>query len=136
MIKLDNKLKNVNNNHFPDPEKPVRKESNSILMLNQSSSNFEYDVFNSDSYVFKTNINGINNYNIFGVMDGQGPQGHFVSQFASKLIPFKIANHKEIQSLNDPKEIYKKLKYNEYEIINQIFLEIDIQLKKVYLDAT
>ena len=69
-------------------------------------------------------------------MDGQGPQGHFVSQFASKLIPFKIANHKEIQSLNDPKEIYKKLKYNEYEIINQIFLEIDIQLKKVYLDAT
>ena len=160
-INFENKLKIVNNNHFPDPEKPVRKESNSILMPNQNSSNFAYDVFNSsgwlknyavfshpgcdktgnqktnqDSYVFKTNVNGINNFNIFGVMDGHGPQGHFVSQFTSKFIPFKITNHKEIQSLTDPEEIYQKLKYNEYEIINEIFLETDIQLEKVNFDAT
>ena len=161
MIITENKLKNVNNNHFPDPEKPVRKESNSVLMPSQNSSNITYNIFNDsgwlknyavfthpgvdktgnqktnqDSYVFKTNINGINNFNIFGVMDGHGPQGHYVSQFASKYIPFKITNHREIQSLIDPEEIYQKLKYNEYEIINQIFLETDIQLEKVNFDAT
>ena len=147
------KQNSQNINHFPNPEKPVRKES--------KSSNITYNPFNAsgwlknfavtthpgvdkngnqktnqDSFVFKTNINGISNYNIFGVMDGHGSQGHFVSQFASKFIPFQIINHREIKSLTDPEEIYQKLKYNEYEIINQIFLETDNQLQKVNFDAT
>ena len=142
-------------NHFPNPEKPVRKESKS------NASNVTYNPFNAsgwlknfavtthpgvdktgnqktnqDSFVFKTNVNGINNFNIFGVMDGHGPQGHFVSQFASKFIPFQIMNHREIKTLTDPEDIYQKLKYNEYEIINQIFLETDNQLEKVNFDAT
>ena len=142
-------------NHFPNPEKPVRKESKS------NASNVTYNPFNAsgwlknfavtthpgvdktgnqktnqDSFVFKTNVNGINNFNIFGVMDGHGPQGHFVSQFASKFIPFQIMNHREIKTLTDPEDIYQKLKYNEYEIINQIFLETDNQLERVNFDAT
>ena len=142
-------------NHFPNPEKPVRKESKS------NASNVTYNPFNAsgwlknfavtthpgvdktgnqktnqDSFVFKTNVNGINNFNIFGVMDGHGPQGHFVSQFASKFIPFQIMNHREIKTLIDPEDIYQKLKYNEYEIINQIFLETDNQLERVNFDAT
>ena len=142
-------------NHFPNPEKPVRKESKS------NTSNVTYNPFNAsgwlknfavtthpgvdktgnqktnqDSFVFKTNVNGINNFNIFGVMDGHGPQGHFVSQFASKFIPFQIMNHREIKTLTDPEDIYQKLKYNEYEIINQIFLETDNQLERVNFDAT
>ena len=147
------KQNSQNINHFPNPEKPVRKES--------KSSNITYNPFNAsgwlknfavtthpgvdkngnqktnqDSFVFKTNINGISNYNIFGVMDGHGSQGHFVSQFASKFIPFQIINHREIKSLTDPEEIYQKLKFNEYEIINQIFLETDNQLQKVNFDAS
>ena len=147
------KQNSQNINHFPNPEKPIRKES--------KSSNITYNPFNAsgwlknfavtthpgvdkngnqktnqDSFVFKTNINGINDFNIFGVMDGHGPQGHFVSQFASKFIPFQIINHREIKSLREPEEIYQKLKYNEYEIINQIFLETDNQLQKVNFDAT
>ena len=144
-----------NINHFPNPEKPIRKDSKS------TTSNVTYNPFNAsgwlknfaatthpgvdkngnqktnqDSFVFKTNINGINNFNIFGVMDGHGPQGHFVSQFASKFIPFQIINHREIKTMTDPEDIYQKLKFNEYEIINQIFLETDNQLQKVNFDAT
>lgn len=160
---ITNQIKKNNNNHFPNPEKPIRKESKSISKSNssQNSSNITYNVFNAsgwlknyavlthpgcdkngnqktnqDSFVFKTNINGINNFNIFGVMDGHGPQGHFVSQFASKYIPFQIMNHREIKNLTNPEEIYQKLKYNEYEIINHIFLETDNQLQKVNFDAT
>ena len=158
-IKEQNQLNDSHRYHFPNPEKPVRKESISISEHN--SSNVTYNVFNAsgwlknyavltnpgcdktgnqkinqDSFVFKTDINGINNFNIFGVMDGHGPQGHFVSQFASKFIPFQIINHREIKALKDPEEIYQKLRHNEYEIINQIFLETDNQLKKVNFDAT
>jgi serine/threonine protein phosphatase PrpC len=146
--------------HFPNPEIPVRKESNSKSISSKNSSNVIYNIFNAsgwlknyavltnpgcdkngnqktnqDSFVFKTDINGINNFNIFGVMDGHGPQGHFVSQFASKFIPFQIINHHDIKTLKDPEEIYQKIKYNEFEIINNIFLETDVQLKKVNFDA-
>ena len=158
-IQEQNKQNNTHGYHFPNPEKPVRKDS--ISISEQNSSNVTYNVFdasgwlknyavltnpgcdktgnqkiNQDSFVFKTDINGITNFNIFGVMDGHGPQGHFVSQFASKFIPFQIINHREIKSLKDPEEIYKKLRHNEYEIINRIFLETDNQLKKVNFDAT
>ena len=161
IIMMQNNTQNNTNNHFPNPEKPIRKESKSISIPNSNGPNVTYNVFNAsgwlknyavlthpgcdkngkqktnqDSFVFKTNINGINNFNIFGVMDGHGPQGHFVSQFASKFIPFQITNHREIKNLKDPEKIYQKIKHNEYEIINHIFLETDNQLKKVNFDAT
>ena len=149
--------KNNNNEnekfHFPTIQKPVRKDSN--------NSNITYNVFdgsgwlknyavfthpgcdkngnqktNQDSFVFKTNINNIKNFNIFGVMDGHGPQGHYVSQFASKFIPFQIINHRELKNLKNPEDIYQKLKDNEYEIIDKIFMETDNQLTKVNFDAT
>ena len=37
---------------------------------------------NQDSFTFITNINNIKNFNIFGVLDGHGVEGHYVSQFA------------------------------------------------------
>ena len=149
--------KNNNNEnekfHFPTIQKPVRKDSN--------NSNITYNVFdgsgwlknyavfthpgcdkngnqktNQDSFVFKTNINNIKNFNIFGVMDGHGPQGHYVSQFASKFIPFQIINHRDLKNLKNPEDIYQKLKDNEYEIIDKIFMETDNQLTKVNFDAT
>ena len=160
LIMMQNNIQNKANIHFPIPEQPVRKESKSSQISNPNSSNVIYNVFNAsgwlknyavltnpgcdktgnqktnqDSFVFKTNINNINNFNIFGVMDGHGPQGHFVSQFVSKFIPFQITNHRDIKTLNDPEEIYNKLKYNEYEIINNIFQETDNQLRKVNFDA-
>ena len=39
---------------------------------------------NQDSFVFKTNVNNIKDFNIFGVLDGHGPEGHFVSKFVSE----------------------------------------------------
>ena len=155
-----------NINNIPKPEKihfqkPIRKESISNPNKNNNNQNVTYNVFdasgwlknyavlthpgvdkngnqktNQDSFVFKTNINHIKNFNIFGVLDGHGPEGHYVSQFASKYIPFQIMNHREIKNLKDPEEIYQKLKKNEYEIIDKIFLETDNQLLKVNFDAS
>ena len=35
---------------------------------------------NQDSFTFITNINNIKNFNIFGVLDGHGIEGHYVSK--------------------------------------------------------
>ena len=35
---------------------------------------------NQDALVCQTNINNIKDFNIFGVLDGHGPEGHYVSQ--------------------------------------------------------
>ena len=90
---------------------------------------------NQDSFVILTNINNIKNFNIFGVLDGHGTQGHFVSQFASKYIPSQIFNNAEIKNLSQPEKIYEKLKNNNYLIIKEAFLTCDEKLKTVEFDA-
>jgi serine/threonine protein phosphatase PrpC len=91
---------------------------------------------NQDSFVFKTNVNNIKDFNIFGVLDGHGPEGHFVSKFVSEFIPALLSNHPEIRNLKEPETIYKKLKDNNFKIITKTFIEADNQLKRVSFDAT
>ena len=90
---------------------------------------------NQDSFVFKTNINKIKDFNIFGVLDGHGPDGHYVSKFTSEFIPSLLSNHPQIKSLTETEQIYKKLKENNCKIITQTFIEADNQLKKASFDA-
>ena len=90
---------------------------------------------NQDSLVSLTNINNIKDFNIFGVLDGHGVEGHNVSEFASDFIPSKIINHPEIKCLSDPEEIYEKLKENNCQIITEAYLSCDEQLKNMSFDA-
>ena len=90
---------------------------------------------NQDALVCLTNINSIKDFNIFGVLDGHGPEGHYVSQFAAEFIPSRIANHPEIKVLKEPEKIYQKLKENNCIIITQAFVAADEQLKNIDFDA-
>ena len=85
---------------------------------------------NQDNYIIERNINGVLNFNIFGVLDGHGINGHLVSEFVSRYIISRIKNHNMIKNLKNPKEIYYKLKANGYEIIANIFVDTDIQITK------
>ena len=85
---------------------------------------------NQDSYVLERNINGVLNFNIFGVLDGHGEFGHFASQFASRYIITRIKNHPLIKGLDNPQEIYKKLTENRYQIITNIYIDTDVQITK------
>ena len=91
---------------------------------------------NQDAFVCKTNINNIKDFNVLGVLDGHGPNGHFVSEFASEFIPSKIINHPEIKKLSDPESVYQKLKENNCDIITEAFLEADNQLKTMEFDIS
>ena len=85
---------------------------------------------NQDTYLLERNINGVLNFNIFGVLDGHGVNGHFASQFVTRYITSRIKNHPSIKGLDTPKEVYKKLIENGYRIIANIFIDADIQITK------
>ena len=85
---------------------------------------------NQDTYICERNVNGILNFNIFGVLDGHGENGHFVSQFVSKYIINRIKNHPLIKNLDNNKKIYQQLKSNGYQLIATIFTDVDAQVAK------
>ena len=91
---------------------------------------------NQDTYEIEKNVNGVLNFNIFGVFDGHGNHGHFVSQFVKKYIIHRIKNHPLIKILDQPKEIYKTLKSKGYEIISNIFIDADTQIQEEKFDSS
>jgi len=90
---------------------------------------------NQDSFIIERNINGILNFNIFGVLDGHGEYGHYASQFVSRYVISHIKNHPLIKKCDDPKEIYQKLILNGYEIIANLFTDADVQIQKEKFDV-
>ena len=90
---------------------------------------------NQDTLIILTNINNIKDFNLFGVLDGHGPDGHFVSEYISNYIPSQLVNHPEIKKLSDTEKIYKKFKEKNCEIITQIFKNADKELEKVTFNA-
>ena len=88
-----------------------------------------YTKTNQDSYLIEKNINGILNYNLFGVFDGHGPYGHFASQFVSKYIAAKLKNHPKLKFLEQPSDIYHKIKEKNFILIEEIFLNADSQIQ-------
>ena len=90
---------------------------------------------NQDSLFSRLNINNVKDFNIFGVLDGHGPSGHLISQFAAQFIQNYIINNPELKNLSKTEEIYFKLKENNYNIIKQAFILIDNQLKSQNFDV-
>ena len=85
---------------------------------------------NQDTYILEKNINGVINFNIFGVLDGHGVNGHYASKFTKNYILQRIKNHPLIKNLQTPSEIYKHLTANGYQIIARIFIDADTQIAK------
>ena len=90
---------------------------------------------NQDTYLIERNVNGVLNFNIFGVYDGHGDHGNFASQFVSRYIFHRIKNHPLIRKEDEPQQIYYKLIENGYRIIANIFLDADIQIQREKFDA-
>ena len=90
---------------------------------------------NQDSYLFIKEINGIKNFNIFGVLDGHGPYGHFVSQLISRYLQLEFQKKEILDKKKDIKEIYNKLISNKYKIIKDIFIKADIFLREQDIES-
>ena len=90
---------------------------------------------NQDTFICERNINGVLNFNMFGVLDGHGVNGHLVSHFVSKFIINRIKNITSIKKLDSPEAIYQLLKSNGYQIIATAFMDADVQVAKEKFDC-
>jgi serine/threonine protein phosphatase PrpC len=121
--------------NYGKKENQMNKEFRKITYVKTSQALSEpgldegHKKINQDAFVLEKNINGILNFNIFGVLDGHGDFGHLASNFVKRYIINKIKNHPMIKSIDNTKEIYKRIKNKEYQIITNIFLDADNQIK-------
>ena len=122
--------------HYSKKESQIKKEFKKINYVKASRAlstpgmEDGHKKINQDSYIYEKNINGVLNFNIFGVLDGHGDFGHLASNFVKGYILNRIKNFPSIKYLNDPKKIYKILTNRNYHILTNIFLDADIQIKK------
>ena len=81
---------------------------------------------NQDNYIIEKNLNTIQGFNLFAVLDGHGENGHIVSQLASKYLVKKFT---EITNqFKDIESIYNFFKQSDFQKIIDIFLKIDNEI--------
>ena len=110
-------------------EKNYFKKYNSLSYAGKGL-NFEKQKTNQDLPLIHININDITGFNIFGVLDGHGVNGHHVSKFLGDFIANEISNIKEIAKIKDLEKIYEEFKKNNYSLLSNIFLNADKCLYK------
>ena len=131
------KIKNEKNN--------LSDEGEENIFINHFKSHFALSIpgkdklgknkINQDTYIFLTSINGIKNFDIFGVLDGHGPEGHLVSKFISKYIQMEFQTNEVFKKLKDINKIYERIKAKNYRIIKNIFEKADHALKEEDIDS-
>ena len=133
--KLKFKLKGDINNFRPPRKMSFQPKEDKILDKNiiissaitKPGLNDDEEKTNQDSYLIKENIFG-ENFNIYGVFDGHGDDGHFVSRYISKYINDYYTNEsifiKDNSSLSKNKIFLEKYQ----QIIRESIKELDTKL--------
>ena len=129
-VKIDNKDKN---NILKDES--IHSIKSQFVLTKQGKDEFGHVKINQDSYILLKELNGLKDFNIFGVLDGHGSDGHFVSQFAARYIQMEIQINKSINKLKDTELIYQKLSSNNFQIIKNIFEYTDIKLQDQEIES-
>ena len=86
---------------------------------------------NQDTSLVHLNVGQIKGFNLFGVLDGHGPDGHFVSQFCRDYFIMKIeeyTKHCLEENINTPEKIYEKLKKSNFSYFTECFKGADVAI--------
>ena len=91
---------------------------------------------NQDVTLIMENIYGIKNFNIYGVMDGHGTNGHYVSKFIKTKIENFFSDKSNLFNKKSKKNnfilnieyIKKKLTNNNYKLIRNLYKNINEEL--------
>ena len=113
------KIKNINNDDFRilwSGKSQAGKEKNGNIKINQ------------DAFRVCENINNIKNFNIYILCDGHGKDGHYVSKYITENIISAITSHSSILFLKSPEQIYQVIINQNYQLIKDIFAQMDICL--------
>ena len=88
---------------------------------------------NQDKILIHPNVGDIPGINLFGIFDGHGPHGHFISQFCHNYFIEKIdeyINQCKKEGISTPDGIYNRLKRTNYLFIKELFKNADIEISK------
>ena len=137
-LKINIKSIKNNNNNNNNNNKSVNNFYNykTFSVLSVAGKNFGVKKINQDTPVASVNINGIKEFNIFGVLDGHGTNGHHVSKYLSNYLLEKITKNKEISELKNLSKIYETIKKSNYSLLINIFLKADEALYRQNFDVT
>ena len=87
---------------------------------------------NQDTPLICLSIGGITGFNLFGVLDGHGPHGHYVSQFCKEYFIKKMTNYTELlkttKGISTPEQIYNNLKIDRFNYIIELYNKSDTEL--------
>lgn len=87
-----------------------------------------------DTSLISLNVGGLEGFNLFGVLDGHGQHGHFVSQFLKDYFINRTSNLVEIfkttQSISTTEELYNILKSCNYSFLIKLYNMADLELTK------
>ena len=88
---------------------------------------------NQDTPLVHPSIGNIPGFNLFGVLDGHGPHGHYVSNFCKEYF-IKIFDDYARKCINEgittPEGIYTKLKNSNFTFLKESFRGADLQMAK------
>lgn len=100
----------------------VLKVNNSYAMSLAGKNKEKMTKVNQDTYFVYENIFGLSDYSIYGIMDGHGANGHFVSQFIQS----------EANEFFSIEELYKDKNCNSI-VINAQMIQDNLEMKDYYL---
>ena len=88
---------------------------------------------NQDTPLVHISVGDVKGFNLFGVLDGHGPYGHFVSQFCKNYLIRKMNSYVmqcRQENITTAEGIYEKLKKSKFSFITQTYHEADIEMTK------
>ena len=87
-----------------------------------------------DTSLISLSVGGLEGFNLFGVLDGHGQHGHFVSQFLKDYFINSTANLVEIfkttKNISTTEELYTILKFGNYSFLTKLYSMADLELAK------
>eukprot|EP01015_Nassula_variabilis_P023549 TRINITY_DN441_c0_g2_i2.p1 TRINITY_DN441_c0_g2~~TRINITY_DN441_c0_g2_i2.p1 ORF type:complete len:286 (-),score=52.85 TRINITY_DN441_c0_g2_i2:37-894(-) len=91
---------------LPEKQVKMRFRMNSRTGYNPYNPN----KINQDSFIIRPNLLDFENVHLFGVFDGHGSNGHFVSNFLKENLPIQLLSANDLT--REPKQaLYQGLKY-------------------------
>ena len=130
-------------------EKRIKFQSNAMSQAGRNEDMKTKE--NQDSYIIMDKVLDLQNYHIYGVMDGHGVNGHLVSQFlAGKIHEFfsnqsNYKSHKRRRSLNstdnnnqtifNEDKVYDILQHNNFDIIHKFIKDTNTELENSKFDV-
>ena len=88
---------------------------------------------NQDATLVHINVGNIQGFNLFGILDGNGPHGHFVSKFCKEYFITTMdeyANQCKKEGIDTPEGIYNVLKKSNFKFIIETFRIADLEMVK------